>query len=145
MPQPEVAAGSDVVLLSPGAIQHPDSTKVQELLQQYFSAINNKQYDQWAASVDAKKVQQTPEPRWLQEFSSTKDSDIRVADIQTAPANALRIMLAFTSTQDLAHAPTQLPATCVRWRVAYLLVIENGGLRLDATVQPGSVAVAPCK
>lgn len=135
--------GPYVVELSPGATQHPDSAKVLQLLETYFSAINSRQYDRWAAIVVAAKARELSRDAWLREYSSTKDGSVRVDGIESS-GDALQVLLSFTSVQDVAHAPPQLPAPCVRWRVAYRMVVESGALRLDGTVLPGSVVVEPC-
>jgi hypothetical protein len=140
VPQP----GADTVVLSPAAAEHPDSRMVQSLLQIYFSAINNKRYDQWATTVVAEKQQELPEGKWRDAYATTVDGSITVYEIETGPNESLRVLLTFTSVQDPSRAPVQLRAPCVRWRVAYPLVQDSGGLRLDASQLPGSAAVDPC-
>jgi hypothetical protein len=145
VPKPQVQEpGADTVVLSPAAAEHPDSRLVQSLLQIYFSSINNKRYDQWATTVVAEKQQELPESKWRDAYATTTDGSITVYEIETGPNESLRVLLAFTSVQDPSRAPAQLRAPCVRWRVAYPLVQDSGGLRLDASQLPGSVAVAPC-
>jgi hypothetical protein len=135
--------GPYVVELSSGAARHPDSARVLQLLQGYFSAVNSKQYDQWANNVVAAKIRELPPDAWMASYSSTMDGNVRVDSIESS-GGALQIMLSFTSVQDVAHAPPQLHVPCVRWRVLYRMVMESGALRLDGTVSPGSVAVDPC-
>jgi hypothetical protein len=139
MPEP----GPYVVDLTSGAAQNPDSAAVLQLLQGYFSAINSKRYDQWEKTVVAPATQELPPDVWQEAYSSTKDGSVLVDGIESS-GDALQVLVSFTSVQDVAHAPPQLPAPCVRWRVAYRMVMESGALRLDGTVLPGSIAVAPC-
>lgn len=135
--------GPYTVELSTGAAQHPDSAKVLQVLRTYFSAINSKQYDQWVTTVVAAKAKELPPTTWLGAYASTNDGSVRVDNIESTNG-ALLVLLSFTSVQDLSHAPPQLPAACVRWRVMYRMVQESGSLRLDATVLPGSVLVERC-
>lgn len=138
-----VPRGDDVVVLSPGAADHPDHETVRWLLQFHFGSINQKRYDQWKTTVVSLKVKDMPERRWRDEYGTTQDRDIHVYWIETGPDQALRVMLSFTSLQDPKHGPPGKKVPCLRWHVTYPLVHDPDGLRLDTTL-PGSSLSDPC-
>lgn len=135
---------SPVVEFSQDAFQYPDSARVRQVLQLHFDSINFKSYDQWRATVVEAKKQELPEPKWRDEYATTRDSEIVVQRIEPAPDKTLRVLLSFKSAQDLADAPSQLREPCVHWHVVYPLVREDRVLRLDTGRLPGSSLLSEC-
>jgi hypothetical protein len=123
--------GSGQVQLSIDASQHPDSLRVRAVLQQFFDAINNHDYDVWAKTVTAHRAGQTPKSRWLSDYETSQDGSILVHRIEAVSATRLRVMMTFTSTQDVTKAPAELQADCIHWRVVYPLQEDRGTLRVD--------------
>ena len=128
------------VQLTPAAQQHSDADEVKSLLQHYFDAINDRDYAAWAGTVSAEQSAAWSESDWLRAYDSTKDSSIKVIDIDDDP---LRVRLWFTSEQDPALAPQDLPVDCINWDVTYLLVEEQGRLVLGG-LDPDTTSKAPC-
>jgi hypothetical protein len=133
--QPTGPSGSTVVELTPAAQQHPEADQVKSLLQRYFDAINDGDYAAWADTVTKEQSASWPESDWTRAYATTKDSSIKVIDIDDDP---LRVRLWFTSEQDPSLAPPELPVGCINWDVTYLLTGEDGrlvlgGLDRDAT------------
>lgn len=128
------------VQMSAAAQTHPRADEVRSVLQQYFSAINNRSYDDWMVAVAAaQSAPQTPE-RWLRDYQTTVDSNLAVMTIRDAP---LRARMMFTSEQSIELAPPSLPSTCINWDVTYLLDDENGRLVLSG-IDPSAQSMTAC-
>jgi hypothetical protein len=136
--------GSGAVQLSIDASQHPDGQRVRAVLQQFFDAINNHDYDQWAKTVTAHRVSQTPMSRWMSDYESSRDGTILVHRIESVTPTRLRVLMTFTSTQDVAKAPAELQADCIHWRVVYPLQEERGALRVDLGTEGSTSQFSPC-
>lgn len=130
--------GSPLVQLTPDAANHPHDETVRRLLQAYIDGINGRNYERWKTAVTAERVRSKPEEQWLVDYQSTKNGSILVHRIETAPEGKLRVLLSFTSTQDVSDAPLQLPEPCVRWWLAWPLALERGHWKID-TVPAGTV------
>jgi hypothetical protein len=123
--------GDPTVKLTSNAALYPLSGQVQRLLQNYFDAINARQYDDWVDTVVPARVKENPRSSWELNYSTTRDGTITIYRIDEAPQDGLRVLLSFTSTQALAHAPQGFPHTCIRWQVIWALAQSGGQWRLD--------------
>jgi hypothetical protein len=130
---PAEQPGSDVVGLTPDAAAHPQSKAVVALLQSYFTAINKKDYRLWTLAVSTERRQSKTEAEWQSDYRSTRDGSILAYRIESAALNQLRVLVAFTSTQDERDAPVGLPEHCIRWRLTLPVIVQGGGLRVDVT------------
>jgi hypothetical protein len=133
---PSEQPGPGLVVLSPDALDHPQSPAVNTLIQDYFDSINSKDYPKWAVAVSAERRQTKSKAAWLSDYRSTKDGSILVYRVETVSPGQLRVLVGFTSTQDLADAPQGFPETCIRWRLVLPVVSEENRLRVD--VMPGT-------
>ena len=129
--------GPTTVELTPDAVAHPQEQGVRALLQNYFNAINDRDFLKWTVAVSAERRQTKTRPDWLLAFKSTRDGSILVYRIETVSPGQLRVLVGFTSTQNERDAPVGLPESCVRWRLALPVVMQDGGLRVDV-VLPGT-------
>ncbi|WP_238412107.1 hypothetical protein [Saccharothrix deserti] len=136
--------GSGAVQLSIDAAQHPDGQRVRDVLQQFFDAINGHDYEQWARTVTTHRVSQTPKSRWESDYESSQDGTILVHRIESVSRTRLRVLMTFTSTQDVAKAPAELQADCIHWRVVYPLQEERGTLRVDLGTEGSTSQFTPC-
>ncbi|NUT52483.1 MAG: hypothetical protein HOV94_35125 [Saccharothrix sp.] len=136
--------GSGTVQLSVDAAQHPDGEQVREVLQRFFDAINAHDYEQWARTVTSHRVGQTPKSRWLSDYESSRDGSILVHRIESVSPTRLRVMMTFTSTQDVAKAPADLQADCIHWRVVYPFQEERGALRVDLGTEGSTSQFTAC-
>jgi hypothetical protein len=126
--------GPGLVVLSPDVLDHPQSQAVNTLIQDYFDAINKKDYPKWLAAVSAERRQTKTKAEWQSDYRSTKDGSILVYRVETVSPGQLRVFVGFTSTQDLVDAPSGFPETCVRWRLILPVVSEENRLRVDVTL-----------
>ena len=122
--------GDPTVAGTPDATEHPLYETVRALLQTYFDAINNKRYDQWR-TVASKNLAKVSAEKWQADYRSTKDGSIVLRRIETGPANSARVLVSFTSVQELDNAPYELPAKCIRWRLVLPFTVEDGAWKLD--------------
>src|SRR5699024_3692221 len=117
--------GSSTVELTDAASSHPQSADIRALLQDYFDAINERDYDLWASTVTADWVRQKPERQWRSGYNSTHEDDAVIYRVDPVRPQRLRVLVAFTSTQDPEDAPADMPSDCIRWHLALPAVLVN--------------------
>jgi len=128
------------VRLSDQAAAHPRAPEIQSVLQQYFDAINNRDYASWIGAVSADQSAPQTEQQWTQDYSTTVDSNLAVMTIADEP---LRARMMFTSQQDVALAPPAMPVTCINWDITYLLSDQDGHLVLSG-MDPSAQSMTAC-
>jgi hypothetical protein len=133
---PSVAPGKQpgpaVVRGTADAVAHPLYRTLQPLLQVYFEAVNAKDYARWATVVSAERQANQPEEMWLKDYRTTKDGNIVMHRIEARGDGTARVLLTFTSTQDVADAPGELPYGCIHWNVVWAFSTEDGAWKLAA-------------
>lgn len=122
---------------------HPAADQVRALLQSYFDAINKGDYELWSSTVTAERVQNTGRKAWIEQYRTTLDGSVVVHRLEARPGGGLIALLSFTSVQDPAYAPPDVPVRCLHWRVSYPLVGELDKLRL-ASASPNASQRTPC-
>ncbi len=142
-PPPAPAPGPATVALVEDVAVHPDADRVRALLQQYFDAINAGDYNLWRSTVTPQQVRDTGESAWHEQYRSTLDGSIVLHRLEPRAGDGLVALLSFTSLQNPADAPPELPVRCLRWWVSYPLIGEGDELRLDPT-SPSADLRAPC-
>ena len=125
--------GSDVVQATQDAANHPATFPVLSVLQTYFRAINQKNYEAWSDTVTDARRSKFSSMQFHQDYESTMDGSILVYRIEPAAQNSLRVLVGFTSTQTVQAAPTGFPEKCIRWRLVLPMKVERGAYRIDAT------------
>lgn len=135
---PEVKGTAD-------ATTHPMYGTVRPLLQRYFDAINAKDYDSWASTVTAQRREAQPEDVWTKDYSTTRDGSIVVYRIENGGPDTARVLLQFTSTQDEANAPSELPVSCIHWNVVWVMAKERDEWKLSAGKTSASPQHEPCE
>lgn len=124
--------GDRTVTAAADATAHPLYQTVRQLLQTYFDAINSHRYEQWRTVVSSRRAKFQPEKDWRTAYRTTQDGSIVIYRIETGPADTARVLLTFTSTQDIKDAPLELPEPCIRWKVVFPLVFEDRAWKLDS-------------
>ena len=97
--------GSPVVSVTPDVGKFAQHTEVQQLFQNYFDAINAKQYDKWLSVVTSDLAAEESRTQFLAGYRSTRDGSIVVYRVDNAPDRGLRVLLTFHSVQAVADAP----------------------------------------
>ncbi|GAA1239686.1 hypothetical protein GCM10009676_25520 [Prauserella halophila] len=136
--EPDEQPGPARVRLTGDAAAHPNAQDVRAVLQDYFDAINRRDYDLWVTTVVAERAALQREQEWRANYRSTRDGSIRVYRIEAAPDGGLTVLLGFTSVQDTVDAPDDLQSDCIRWRLAFPFTAAEGDWRIG-TVPPGTV------
>lgn len=135
-PSPSKQPGSPTVGGSADAVEHPLYGTVRQLMQRYFNAINSRNYAAWRTTVVEQRIKDNPEEKWRRDFQSTKDGSIVVNRIELGQRDTAVVLMTFTSTQDPADAPKDLPVGCLRWSIVFPLVHRDDGWKIDES--PGS-------
>ncbi|MFN2495849.1 MAG: hypothetical protein ABR608_08065 [Pseudonocardiaceae bacterium] len=135
--------GPRTVVLVEDVAAHPYADQVRKVLQSHFDAINDGDYELWTDTVTRERARATARSVWRDQYRTTLDGSIVVHRLEPRPGGGLIALLSFTSVQDAADAPSDMPVTCLRWRVSYALVDEADGLRLALT-SPSASLRTPC-
>jgi hypothetical protein len=117
--------GPTTVAFAPDVVTFPQHAEVLNVLQTYFNAINDKQYDEWLSVVTPTLGAEQSKQVFLSGYQSTHDGSIFVYRVDPAPQNGLRALVGFTSVQALADAPTQFPHACIHWQVVLPLTWDG--------------------
>jgi hypothetical protein len=137
--------GPAEVRLSPDSFTHPDRTSVQTVLQKYFDSINDRDFGAWRSVVSGRRGSATGEAAWVSAYETTQDGGVVVQRIESdVVSRRLRVLISFVSTQDVAKAPVALPETCIRWRVVYVMVWEDGELKVDEAPENRNPQMSKC-
>ncbi|MGH4001180.1 MAG: hypothetical protein ACRDTJ_27405, partial [Pseudonocardiaceae bacterium] len=126
--------GPTTVVLVEDAAVHPDADRVRTVLQKYFDAINAGDYQLWRSAVTPQQARDTREAAWRAQYRSTLDGSIVLHRLEPRAGGGLVALLSFTSLQDPADAPPDLPVRCLRWWVSYPLIGEGQALRLSPSL-----------
>jgi hypothetical protein len=137
--------GSSQVLLSADAAQSPYGGAVHSLLQAYFNAINDQSYVEWESTVTAAFIASNPRPTWEASYLTTQDGSMYVYRIDAAPGGTLRVLLTFTSVQDLSKAPPWARFGCINWQ-SVLSLTDNtkSGWKIDNNSAGGHPIANEC-
>lgn len=136
--------GSKDVRGTPDATVHPLYQTVRGLLQRYFDAINERDYVAWQSTVISERVERQPEEKWRADYKSTEDGSIVIFRIEQGDEDTARVLMTFTSVQDPADAPQELPVECIHWNVVFPLILEEDDWKLDASPASAAPQHEPC-
>lgn len=125
-------AESGTVRMSDDAQAHPQAEAVRELLVKYFHAINAKEYQAWTSVASAQRVSEQTPTNWKNGVRTTKDSNAFVYRIERGAGSSLRVLVGFTSEQNVADAPTYFPEPCIKWRLVLPVIVEDNALKIDS-------------
>ncbi|MGH3781224.1 MAG: hypothetical protein ACRDRO_11535 [Pseudonocardiaceae bacterium] len=135
--------GPAAVVLAEDAAVHPDADRIRKVLQKYFDAINAGDYPLWRSAVIPQWARDIGESAWHGQYRSTLDGTIVVHRLEPRPGGGLVALTSFTSLQNPADAPPEVPVRCLRWWVSYPLIGEGDQLRMGPTA-PSANLRAPC-
>jgi hypothetical protein len=128
-----------LVTLDATAAGVPGAQDVVALVDRYFTAINNRDYAGWAATVDQRRVSAQPIGGWLEAYRSTQDQSVAISSITPTGSNSVAVALSFASTQDVADAPAALSAARICWQSTWPVV----GGRIAAP-ERGATTMSAC-
>lgn len=128
---PAAQPGSSKVSATQDVVEHPQFGVIASLLQDHFDSINEKDYEKWRTTVTRARAATYEKRQWTDDYKSTKDGSIVLYRIDTAPDRKLRVLVAFTSTQNVEDAPLELPKECIRWRIVLPLAREDNKWKIE--------------
>jgi hypothetical protein len=134
----EAQPGPRTVMATQDVVDHPQFSVIGPMLQDHFDSINAKDYDKWRTTVTKQRGSSYAKQDWTSDYKSTRDGSILVKRIDSAPDRKLRVMVAFTSTQDVADAPQELPKGCIRWHIVLPLTREDNKWKIDVGTEGAS-------
>lgn len=140
---PAAEPGSTVVETTPDVAANSQGQQVQQVLQTYFDAINNRDYDKLLSVVTAQFAAAQPKQKFLSDYKTTSDGTIRVVRIDQAPFG-LSVMVTFHSMQDLAYAPKYAQFRCIQWQEVLPMVRQGDSLALDNSPTGASPQTQQC-
>jgi hypothetical protein len=140
-PYPAVGAGTPKLEVSEDVWTDPSSQAVYDTLNQYFTAINTKDYALWSATVTSARATQEPESTWR---NSIRTGTIRLARIDQVGPGRLIALVSYASQQDPKDAPAPYTNKDQQlcWRVALPMV--GSPPRVDVK-NPGDTLIGPCR
>jgi hypothetical protein len=118
--------GPSTVAFAPDVATFPQHAQLLNVLQTYYNAINDKNYDQWLSVVTPEFAAEEPEQSFLAGYQSTHDGSIFVYRVDSAPQNGLRVLVGFTSVQAPGDAPHDFKQACIHWHVVLPLSWDGG-------------------
>ncbi|MGH3821695.1 MAG: hypothetical protein ACRDRA_02440 [Pseudonocardiaceae bacterium] len=140
-PRPPEPGPATVVLVE-DVVLHPGADRIRKVMQQYFDAINAGDYQLWSGAVIPQWARDTGEAAWRTQYRSTLDGSMVVHRLEPRAGGGLVALTSFTSLQNPADAPPELPVRCLRWWVSYPLVGEGEALRLGPSSPTANRLVA---
>ncbi|MBW6436740.1 hypothetical protein KZ829_23645 [Actinoplanes hulinensis] len=126
------------------AVTDPRAGDVADMLETYFTGINERDYRAVAGVLDPAGEIDPADARQMAAFaegtSTTRDSDVVLVRLAEAASGRLRAEVTFRSEQEDGHGPPErLDETCTRWRAVYVLSTAGNTYRMlrgDATNEP---------
>jgi hypothetical protein len=140
-PGPPEPGPATVVLVEDVAL-NPDADRIRTTLQKYFDAINAGDYQLWRSAVIPQWARDLGESAWHGQYRSTLDGSIVVHRLEPRAGGGLVALTSFTSLQNPADAPPELPVRCLRWWVSYPLIGEGDQLRLGPSSPSANLLMA---
>jgi hypothetical protein len=136
--------GSPQVLLSADAAQSPYGGAVHTLLQAYFDAINDHTYVEWESTVTPAFIAANPRQGWESNYQTSTDGSMYVYRIDSAPGGALRVLITFTSVQDVDKAPPGAKFGCINWQSVLSMINTKSGWKIDNNSAGGHPISTEC-
>ncbi len=118
-----------------GLTANPDTAPIVTLLDQYFTAINARDYQGYIGLLTPQEQQGLTPAQFASGFRSTVDSGARFASISTAADGRTVAVVTFTSRQNPVDSVNHREA-CTNWRIS-LFLEPNGSGYLIGKPPPG--------
>jgi hypothetical protein len=134
--------GPPTVVLVEDVALNPDADRIRTILQTYFDAINAGDYKLWRSAVIPQWARDTGEAAWRAQYRSTLDGSMVVHRLEPRIGGGLVALTSFTSLQNPANAPPELPVRCLHWWVSYPLIGQGDALRLGPSAPTANLLAA---
>jgi hypothetical protein len=132
LPSTPSPASSSVgqVTIAGDVSQDPDVSSVATFLNQYFTAINDHDYQSYISLLSPQDGQGLTQEQFDNGYGSTVDSAETLLTISTAANGDLVASVTFTSHQNPADSPNQ-QESCTDWKISLFLEQGGGGYLID--------------
>ena len=130
--------------LSADAAQSPYGKSIFDLLTAYYNAINTGSYVGWEGTATPALIAELPEATWDSGYKSVQDTGMYVYRINAAPGNQLRVLISFTSHQDLSKAPPNARFSCINWQSVLTIANTKLGWKVDIGTANGHPITSEC-
>jgi hypothetical protein len=137
---PQTSPANGLVTLSPAAAQYPYADSLQAMITEYFQAIDDRDYAEYAATQSA-GMALTPS-QFETGFRSTADSSVLVTNIATAPDGRPEADVTFTSRQQPQDGPQG--ESCTNWQVKMFFDGNDGTYTIGAPPADYRASYQPC-
>lgn len=128
-PSPATSSVGQVTIAA-DVSQDPDASSVATFLNQYFTAINNHDYQSYISLLSSQDEQGLTQEQFDNGYGSTVDSAETLLGISTAANGDLVASVTFTSHQNPADSPDQ-QESCTDWNISLFLEQGGGGYLID--------------
>jgi hypothetical protein len=123
-------SGVGQVTIAADVSQDPDASSVATFLNQYFTAINDHDYQSYISLLSSQDGQGLTQERFDNGYGSTQESAETLLGISTAANGDLVASVTFTSHQNPADSPDQ-QESCTDWNISLFLEQGGGGYLID--------------
>ena len=124
-PAPAPASSGSLVTAVPGAARAPAAPQVEAFLNNYFAAINNRDYQQYRALLDHGMQRAMSEGAFTAGYRSTTDSGATITSITGRRPGRLAVAVTFASHQQPADSLTN--TACTDWNITLYLRQRGSG------------------
>lgn len=125
---------SGTVAIATDAQSSDQAQPIADFLNQYFTAINNRDYSSYAALLGSNAM--VSESQFAKGYESTQDSNETLVNISTDSSSGDYVAeVTFTSDQNAGDSPDQ--ATCNNWDINLYLTPDGNGSYLIDQPAPG--------
>jgi hypothetical protein len=113
------------VRVSAGAAASAAAPQVTALLNQYFNAINTRNYAEFSSLLDSRMRTDNSPASFASGYATTKDSAETLTSISSTADGGLAAAVSFTSHQSPAQSIDHSP--CNNWLLTLYLVPQGNG------------------
>ena len=143
-PPPSPArAANGALTVSAAAAASPDAQPIATLLDNYFSAINSRNYPAYRSLLVPRLRHSFTRQKFASGYRSTADSHEKLLSIFPAGDGDTVAAIAFTSHQNPIDSPNGLQA-CTRWHISIFLRPAGTGFLIDQAPAGYHAAYSRC-
>jgi hypothetical protein len=138
------AAGASApgpVAIAPAVAGNATAAPIAAFLDEYFDAINNRDYQAYVA-LRSPQAQGLTQAQFDVGYASTTDNDETLDGISSAANGDSIAQVTFTSQQSAANSATN--STCTTWNISLYLVPTGDGYLIDNPPADYHAAYAAC-
>lgn len=128
-PSPATSSVGQVTIAA-DVSQDPDASSVATFLNQYFTAINDHDYQSYISLLSSQDEQGLTQEQFDNGYGSTVDSAETLLGISIAANGDLVASVTFTSHQNPADSPDQ-QESCTDWNISLFFEQGGGGYLID--------------